>query len=88
MCLAVAGPVLSMEGEGVTLTGVVDLGGTPREVNLSMVGGVEVGTWVTVHAGHAIGVLTEEEAARIVELSDEIAELLEGGSPGGSLAAG
>jgi hydrogenase assembly chaperone HypC/HupF len=79
MCLAVAGPILSMEGEGVTLTGVVDLGGTPRDVNLSMVSGAEVGTWVTVHAGHAIGVLTEAEASRLVELSDEIAGLLDSG---------
>ena len=86
MCLAVAGPVLSTEGEGVTLTGVVDLGGTPREVNLSMVAGVELGTWVTVHAGHAIGVLTEEEAARLVELSDEIAGLLDGSPPDVSAA--
>ena len=83
MCLAVAGPVLSIEGEGVTLAGVVDLGGTRREVNLSMVAGVEVGTWVTIHAGHAIGVLTEAEAARLVELSDEIAGLLETGPAGG-----
>ena len=76
MCLAVAGRVLSVEGEGITRTGLVDLGGTPRPVGLALVDGVEVGTWVTVHAGHAIGVLSDEEADRLLELTDEIAGLL------------
>jgi hydrogenase expression/formation protein HypC len=77
MCLAVAGPVLSIEGEGATRIGLVDLGGDHREISLALVGTIEVGTWVTVHAGHAIGTLTEAEAARLVELSEEIGALLE-----------
>ncbi len=76
MCLAVAGRVLSISGEGLSRTGVVDLGGTPREVGLALVDGVEVGTWVTVHAGHAIGVLSDDEAERLLDLTDEIAGLL------------
>ena len=76
MCLAVAGRVLSISGEGLTRTGVVDLGGTPREVGLALVDEVEVGTWVTVHAGHAIGVLSDDDAERLLDLTDEIAGLL------------
>ncbi|MBU1227153.1 MAG: HypC/HybG/HupF family hydrogenase formation chaperone [Actinobacteria bacterium] len=76
MCLAVAGPVLSARGEGVTRVGIVDLGGRPREVNLALVPGVEVGTWVIVHAGHAIEALSDEQAAELVGLTDEIAGLL------------
>jgi hydrogenase expression/formation protein HypC len=75
MCLAVAGRVLSVSGDGVARTGVVELGGQPREINLAMVPEAGVGVWVTVHAGHAIGTLSEEEAAELAELSDEIAEL-------------
>ena len=77
MCLAVAGRVLSAEGDGVTRAGIVDLGGQHREINLALVPGVEVGTWVTVHAGYAIGVLSDAEAAELADLSDEIAGLLE-----------
>jgi hydrogenase expression/formation protein HypC len=76
MCLAVAGRVLSTEGEGVTRMGIVDLAGDHREINLAMAPEAEVGAWVTVHAGHAIGTLSEDEAAQLVSLSDEIAELL------------
>jgi len=83
MCLAVAGPVLSAEGDGVTRVGIVDLGGLHREINLALVPGVEVGTWVTVHAGHAIGVLTDAQAADLADLSDEIAGLLETPSSAG-----
>ena len=76
MCLAVAGPVVSFDGEGMTRVGLVDLAGSHREINLAMVPEAEVGTWVTVHAGYAIGVLSAEEAAELTALSDEIAGLL------------
>ena len=76
MCLAVAGRVLSSEGEGVTRVGVIELGGQPREISLALVPGVEVGAWVTIHAGHAIGVLSDAEAVELVDLTDEIAGLL------------
>jgi len=76
MCLAVAGRVLSTEGEGVTRVSIVDLAGEQRQINLALVPEAGVGSWVTVHAGHAIGTLSEDEAARLVSLSDEIAELL------------
>ena len=76
MCLAVAGRVLSTEGEGVTRVGVIDLAGDHRQINLALVPEAGVGSWVTVHAGHAIGTLSEDEAAELISLSDEIAELL------------
>ena len=76
MCLAVAGRVLSTEGEGVTRVGIIDLAGEHRQISLALVPEVGVGSWVTVHAGHAIGALSEDEAAELISLSDEIAELL------------
>ena len=76
MCLAVAGPILSEEGEGVVRTGMVRLGIEPRRVSLGMVPEAGVGAWVTVHAGHAIGTLTDAEAAVLADLSDELAGLI------------
>jgi len=76
MCLAVAGRILSDSGEGITRTGVIELAGEQREINLALLPEVTVGMWVTVHAGYAIGVLSEEEAAELAGISDEIAELL------------
>jgi hydrogenase expression/formation protein HypC len=76
MCLAVAGRVLTVEGEGVTRTGTVELGEAPRRIGLALVPEAEVGTWVTVHAGQAIGTLTDDEASELMQLTDEIAGLL------------
>ena len=76
MCLAVAGRILSDSGEGVTRTGVIELGGEPRQIYLGLLPEATVGMWVTVHAGHAIGILSEEEAAELAGLSDEMAEFL------------
>ena len=76
MCLAVAGRVLSTEGDGVTRVGKVDLAGDHRQINLAMLPEAAVGSWVTVHAGHAISILSDDEAAELISLTDEIAELL------------
>jgi len=76
MCLAVAGRILSDAGEGVTRTGVIELGGEKREISLALLPEAEVGMWVTVHAGHALGILSEEEAAELADLTDEMSEFL------------
>jgi len=76
MCLAVAGRILSESGEGVTRIGVIELGGEQREISLALLPEATIGMWVTVHAGHAIGILSEEEAAELAGISDEIAGLL------------
>ena len=76
MCLAVAGRILSDSGEGVTRTGVIELGGERREINLALLPEATVGMWVTVHAGYAIGILSEEEAAELAGITDEMAEYL------------
>ena len=76
MCLAVSGRILSDSGEGVTRIGVIELGGEQREISLALLPEATIGMWVTVHAGHAIGILSEEEAAELAGISDEIAGLL------------
>jgi hydrogenase expression/formation protein HypC len=44
-------------------------------VSLTLVDGVEVGDYVLVHAGFAIDKIDEQEAARTMELLQELAGL-------------
>jgi len=73
MCLAVPGKLLSIVGEDpLTRAGKVSFGGILKEVNLTCVPEAKVGDYVIVHAGLAISVLDEEEAARTLEYLQEI----------------
>ena len=76
MCLAVAGRIIETRGDGVQRVATVELAGEAREISLAMLPEADVGSWVTIHAGHALTVLSEEEAAELVDLTDEIAENL------------
>ncbi len=80
MCLAVPGKIIEVrEGDGpVSRVGTVDFQGTRVEVGLSFTPEACVGDWVLVHAGFALNVLDEAEAAETwkylheAELVDEI----------------
>ncbi len=50
----------------------MSFGGILKEVNLTCVPEAKVGDYVIVHAGLAISVLDEEEAARTLEYLQEI----------------
>jgi hydrogenase expression/formation protein HypC len=56
---------------------VVELGGVRREISLMLLDDVSVGEWVIVHAGFAIGKLSEEEAEQTLSLFREIADASE-----------
>jgi hydrogenase expression/formation protein HypC len=76
MCLAVPGKLLSIAGDDpFARTGKVSFGGILKEVNLTCVPEAKVGDYVIVHAGLAISVLDEEEAARTLEYLQEIQEI-------------
>lgn len=76
MCLAVPGKLLSIAGDDPLLrTGKVSFGGILKEVNLACVPEANVGDYVIVHAGLAISVLDEEEAARTLEYLQQIQAL-------------
>jgi len=76
MCLAVPGRLLSIAGDDpLARTGKVSFGGILKEVSLACVPEAKVGDYVIVHAGLAISVLDEEEAARTLEYLLEIVEL-------------
>lgn len=68
MCLAI--PVLIRNIEGTN--GSVETGGVKRTISLRLTPEARVGDYVLLHAGYAIGILDEEEAARTLELFDEM----------------
>lgn len=67
MCLAIPGRVVSIDGEAAE----VDFGGVLRRVNVSLVD-AEVGQYVIVHAGFAIQVMDENEAAETLRLWEDL----------------
>ena len=55
MCLAIPGRIVSIEeGAGLQRTGVVDIGGVERDVNLALVPDAVAGDFVVTHAGFAL----------------------------------
>ena len=69
MCLAIPGKLLSISGQldETFRQGKVSFGGIIKEVNLSMVPNAQVGDYVLVHVGVAIGKIDEEEARQTFE---------------------
>lgn len=78
MCLAI--PALLVE----RLPGdqaIVNLGGIRKPISVALVPEAQVGDYVIVHVGHAIGVIDPEEAARTLALFAEL-QAAEAGSMG------
>ena len=74
MCVAVPLLVKSIEN----LQAEVEMGGVSRVVSLVLTPEAEVGDYVIVHAGYAIGILDEEEALETLDLFRQMNELVEG----------
>jgi hydrogenase expression/formation protein HypC len=72
MCLGIPGQVVTIDREAALPTGVVDFGGTRREVCLAYVPEVVLGDHVVVHVGFAIAIVDEDEAARTWALLEEM----------------
>jgi len=72
MCLAAAGRILEVSGSDIERSAVVDVGGSPRPVNLAMVPDAAVGDWVKIHSGFAFEVMSADEAAELIEITDEL----------------
>ena len=54
---------------------VVNLGGIRKEISVALVDGAQVGDYVIVHVGHAIGTIDPEEAQRTLALFAELAAM-------------
>lgn len=70
MCLAIPGQMLSVDGE----TGLVEVSGVRRRIQLALLDGVQVGDWVLIHVGFAMSRIDESEAKATLELLREVGE--------------
>jgi len=75
MCLAVPGKILDVSGSDTTRMGTVGFGGIRKEASLAFVPEAKVGDYVLVHAGFAISVVDEDEAAQTLEDLRRMGEL-------------
>ncbi len=73
MCLAI--PMQLVERQ--ELEGTVELGGVRRAVGLALCPEAEVGNFLLIHAGYAIGVVDEEEARETLALLEQVIDDME-----------
>jgi hydrogenase expression/formation protein HypC len=74
MCLAIPGKVLDIYEDNDLLMGRIDYDGTVNTACLAYVPEAKAGDYVIVHAGFAISVIDEEEAAKTLQLWGELFE--------------
>lgn len=72
MCLAIPARLVELRPGDQA---VVDLGGIRKDISIALVADVQVGDYVIVHVGHAIGTIDPEEAERTLALFAEMARL-------------
>ena len=72
MCLAIPAQVKSINEDDLA---TVDILGVTREVALDLTPSAEVGSYVLIHAGFAIEVVSEEAAQETLDLIKEFPEL-------------
>ena len=70
MCLAIPTLITSIEGT----TARAEIGGVERTVSLALTPEAQVGDYVLIHTGFAIGVVDEAEAQETLRLFEELAE--------------
>jgi len=69
MCLALPARVVALQGSDMA---TVDLGGVLKRISIALVPEVQIGNYVIVHVGYAIGLLDTEEAEATLKLFAEL----------------
>jgi hydrogenase expression/formation protein HypC len=69
MCLAIPVRVIEVRPDQKA---VVDLAGVRKEISTALVEDVQPGEYVILHVGYAIGKVDAEEAARTLELFNQL----------------
>ena len=83
MCLAIPARLVELlPGEQA----VVNLGGIRKTISIALVEAVQVGDYVIVHVGHAIGKIDPEEAARTLAMFGELMQADAGTAPASTKA--
>ena len=76
MCLAIPGRVLEISEENGLVMGLIDFAGTRNKACLTYTPEAGVGDYVIVHAGFALQMLNEEEAAASLKELGRLAEFM------------
>jgi hydrogenase expression/formation protein HypC len=71
MCLAVPALIKSIDGDEAE----VELGGVSRRASLVLTPEAKVGDYVLLHAGYAINIVDQSEAAETLNMLREMAQL-------------
>ena len=74
MCLAIPGKLIEIYEEAGMKMGNLDYNGTINKACLEYVPEIEIGQYTVVHAGFAISIIDEEEAARSFDAWREYTE--------------
>lgn len=72
MCLGVPGKIVEIKELAGFRNAVVDVAGTTREVSLMMLPDAKVGDFILIHAGYAMQVIDEAEAAETLRLLEQV----------------
>lgn len=74
MCLAIPGKLIEISVENGLKMGVVDVNGSKTRACLEYVPDIQAGQYTIVHAGFALKIIDEEEAAESLKLWQELFE--------------
>ncbi|MGE5273053.1 MAG: HypC/HybG/HupF family hydrogenase formation chaperone [Verrucomicrobiota bacterium] len=69
MCLGIPARIVSLGEDGLA---TAEVSGVRREVSTALVPEARQGDWVLVHVGFALHTIDEDEAARTLELLEEV----------------
>jgi len=75
MCLAIPAKIVTINGSMAK----VDMMGNERIISIDLAPEVQIGEYVLVHAGFAIGIIDDESAKETEQLLLEVAEAYEEG---------
>lgn len=83
MCLAIPGKVVAITDENGLKMGTVDINGSLTKACLEYVPEIQTGQYTIVHAGFALKIIDEDEAAESLKLWDELLKEQRAKEPGG-----
>jgi len=71
MCLSIPAKIISMDGAEAQ----VSVGGALRKANLQLIENPKIGDYVLLHAGFALNIISEKDAAETIDLLTQIEKL-------------
>ena len=76
MCLGIPGRIVEWVDRDNAIA-KAEVSGVRRNVNLGLLDGADVGSWVLIHVGFAMSLIDEEEAAATLEFLQQLGDHFE-----------